>query len=60
MLTFNLIQIILVFVNIEIKKAVAQFVLNILLILLVILGIFFVFALLGFHIFLSVTNTTTN
>ena len=60
LLALNLSQIILVFVNIEIKTEVARLVLNIILVLGVAFGIVFVFALLGFHLFLTLTNTTTN
>ena len=60
MLAFVLAQLAVFFANVEIKKQIAPFVINILLTLLVVLSIVFVYALLGFHIFLTTTNTTTN
>ena len=60
MLALVLTQMALFFANVEVKKQIAAFVINILLTLLVVLSILFVYALLGFHIFLTATNTTTN
>lgn len=60
LLVFLLIQLALFFAVVHIRKQMAAFVINIILTILTLLSIFFVYALLGFHTFLTFTNTTTN
>ena len=60
MLALVLTQFGLFFAGVKIKAQVAAFAISIILCILTVISIFFVYLLLGFHVFLSVTNTTTN
>lgn len=60
MLIFALAQIALTFAHIKISEQIVKFVFNILLSLMIVPAMGFVFVLLGFHTYLTQTNTTTN
>lgn len=60
MSTFVFVQVIIALATIDLGIEVGFFVMNILLVLYIFLAWAFVGALLGFHIFLSAKNTTTN
>lgn len=60
MLVFALAQIAITFANIKISEQLVRFIFNIILSLLILPAMGFVFVLLGFHTYLTQTNTTTN